>query len=112
MIRPSIVGPPPTRGAPPAREPRPRFRGAWGLILLAAAVAALFNLAQSIFCKALISFGPTPSSTITCLAYARDCSALGGFPPPLDRPEARGNNPAAEGMPIRVVTFEPPPDCP
>ena len=33
-------------------------------------------------------------------------------PPPPDCAEARWNSPTAEGMPIRVVTFDPPPDCP
>src|SRR5579863_2470288 len=40
MMRPSTVGPGPTRGALPAGAPMPSVRGAAGLILLAAAVAA------------------------------------------------------------------------
>ena len=40
------------------------------------------------------------------------CSPLGELPPPPDCTEARWKSPAAEGMPISVVTLEPPPDWP
>src|SRR5215469_15040337 len=86
--RPSTVGPEPTRGGL-AGPPGPRPAGAEPLILAAAALAAPFNLAQSIFWSEAMSVGPRLSSFITCLANSRDASALGGLPPPPDWMDAR-----------------------
>jgi len=102
----------PTRGVDPAGAPIPRVRGAGPLILAAAAFAAAFSLDHSIFCSEARSFDARPSSVIISLDNSLDCSALGGLPPPPDCTEARWNSPAAEGIPIRQVTLEPPPDWP
>ena len=89
MVRPSMVGPKPARGGWPGAEngPTPGFIG--GLILVTAALPAALSLAQSIFCRLARSLGWRPSSIITCLASALDCSALGGLPPPPDCTEAQ-----------------------
>ena len=47
-----------------------------------------------------MSLGERPSSVITALARALDCSALGGLPPPPDCTAALWNSPAADGIPI------------
>src|ERR1022692_1261403 len=109
---PSTVGPIPTRGVDPAGEPIPRVRGIGPLILAAAALAAAFSFAHSILCSEARSFGANPRSLMICLDNSLDCSAPGGLPPPPDCTDARWKSPAAEGMPIRQVTLEPPPDWP
>src|SRR3954471_9352074 len=110
MILPSTHGDQPTRGVPGA--PGPAAGGPGGLILAAAALPAAKSFDHSIFCNDPMSFGASPSSFIVCRASSRCCSLLGIFPPPPDCADARWNRPAADGMPISVVTFDPPPDCP
>src|SRR5690349_14148995 len=60
MIRPSTVGPEPTRGAL-AGPPGPRPAGNGPLIFVVAEVAAAFSLAHSIFWSEAISAGPSPA---------------------------------------------------
>src|ERR1022692_5243471 len=107
-----MVGPIPTRGVDPIGAPIPSVRGIGPLILAAAALAAAFSLAHSIFCREVMSLGANPRSFMICLDNSLDCSAPGGLPPPPDCTEARWISPTAEGMPIRQVTLEPPPDWP
>src|SRR5581483_4936505 len=107
-----MVGDHPTRGVALGGPPGPGKPATGGLSLAMAALPAAFSLAHSIFCREARSWGPSPSSFINCRANSLDCSWLGIFPPPPDCAEALWNNPAAEGMPIRHVTFEPPPDWP
>ncbi len=54
----------------------------------------------------------TPSRLMTCRANSRECAPSGMLPPPPDWIEARRISPAADDMPSRQVTFEPPPDWP
>src|ERR1017187_7161485 len=111
-MRPSTVGPQPARGVEPGAEPGPPMPCAGGLILAMAALPAAFSLDHSVFCSPAMSLGCSPSSTINCLASTLDWSLPGELPPPPDCTAARWNRPAAEGMPIRQVTLEPPPDWP
>src|SRR4051812_3666928 len=110
MMLPSTHGDHPTRGLPGA--PGPIMGGPGGLILAAAAFPAATSLLQSIFCSDSMSFGARPRSFITIRASSACCSLDGILPPPPDCAAARWNNPAAERMPISVVTFDPPPDWP
>src|SRR5579859_105758 len=112
MMRPSTVGDEPTRGGAPGTGGPKKNPRKGGLIFSAAAIAAPTSLDHSIFCSEAMSLGWSPSSFITWRAYSLDCSALGKLPPPPDCTEARWNSPAADGMPIRHVTLEPPPDWP
>src|SRR5690242_10305916 len=111
-IFPSTVGDQPTRGAAPGGPPGPGRPCPWGLSFAIAALPALFSAAQSNFCSEARSLGRNPSSFMNCRESSLDCSLPGILPPPPDCAEARWNRPAAEGIPIRQVTLEPPPDCP
>src|SRR5450759_4198223 len=107
--RPSTVGENPARGTGFGAEPGPVVAGADGLIFATAALPAAFSLAQSIFCSEARSLGCNPSSFMICLASSLDRSAPGKLPPPPDCTDARWKRQAADDMPIRHVTFEPPP---
>src|SRR5947209_9276695 len=106
---PSTHGDQPTRGVP--GTPGPKGAPA-GLILAAAAFPAANSLDHSIFCSDWMSFEARPRSFIITRASSFCCSRVGMLPPPPDWAEARWNKPDVDGMPIRVVTFDPPPDWP
>src|SRR5512140_768058 len=107
-----MVGDHPTRGVRPGAEPGPVAPCAGGLSFAMTALPAEFSLAHSIFCREARSLGCSPNSFMNCLANSLDWSATGRLPPPPDCTDARWNRPAADGMPIKQVTLEPPPDCP
>src|SRR3954451_5896978 len=111
-MRPSTVGDQPTRGLAGGADPGPATGGAGGVSFAMAALPAAFSFAHSTFCSEARSLRCSPSSLISCLARSLDCSIPGMLPPPPDCTDALWNNPAADGIPIRQVTFEPPPDCP
>src|SRR5271157_3091183 len=87
MMRPSTVGPQPTRGFSVPGGGISPHTPIGGFIFAARASPISFNLAHSIFCSAVMSL--TPSSAITRLANSLDCSPLGGLPPPPDCADAR-----------------------
>ena len=90
MTRSSTIGPQPTRGValggPPNPNAAPRIGG---FTFMVAALPAAFSLAHSTFFNESMSFGCSPSSFISCLVSSRDCSAVGGLPPPPDCTDAR-----------------------
>src|SRR3954451_8421561 len=104
---PSTQGDQPTRGVPGTPGP---IGAPGGLILAVAALPAAISLDHSIFCSDWISLEASPRSFMTSRASSLCCSRVGMLPPPPDWAEARWNRPDAEGMPIKVVTFDPPPD--
>src|SRR5512139_3996009 len=110
MMRPSTVGPQPTRGFSVPGGGIGPHTPIGGFILAATASPIEFNLAHSIFWSAVMSL--TPSSARTRLANSLDWSPPGGLPPPPDCADARWISPAAEGIPSSVVTLDPPPDWP
>src|SRR5689334_13359693 len=110
MILPSTVGDHPTRGIRVGGPPGPAVPAPDGLNFAIAAFPAALSAFQSIFCSAGRSFLPSPSSFMNWRANSRDCSLSGRLPPPPDWADARWKSPAADGMPIRQVTFDPPPD--
>src|SRR5512139_2363851 len=109
-MRPSTVGPQPTRGFSTPGGGIGPHTPIGGLIWAATASPIEFNLVHSTFWRVAMSL--TPSSAITRLANSLDCSALGGLPPPPDCAEALWISPSADGIPSSVVTLEPPPDWP
>ena len=110
MILPSRHGDQPTRGGPGANgPPMPRIGG---LILATAAFPAATSFDHSIFCSDAMVIRRQPEilhhlpGDFSLLLFGGDVAAAARLP------AARWKSPAAEGMPISVVTFDPPPDWP
>src|SRR5579859_6405 len=111
-IRPSTVGDQPTRGVLVGAEPGPPRPRSGGFILAMTVFPAANSFDHSIFCRAVMSLGETPSSFKTWRENSFDCSPLGILPPPPDCTEARWISPCPAGTPSRQVTLDPPPDWP
>ena len=112
MMRPSTVGPEPTRGAALHGRPAPGSRCA-AVDLGGGGVAGRVQLGPLHLLERADVLRPQAQFLHELAGKAPWIApALGGLPPPPDCTDARWNRPAADGMPIRVVTLEPPPDWP